>query len=179
MDFLMHCFGLYFRWGWLLTLHHLWIGHRRFLADFRQGFSPFMTGFHCGRQILMISFCLDVVGIYPRDESTLKDLKLLVTGLYPSFNSGQNFLVCIHFFSVGSYFSQQAPNKIRRAKTGRNFHKSCREHTQAIRTKNNNSRYSKRILNTGHAYGSINNAMDIIKTEKKWKHLNVRNIPHM
>jgi hypothetical protein len=28
------------------------------------------------------------------------------------------------------------------------------------------------ILNTRRAYGSINNTMDIIKTEKKGKHLN-------
>jgi hypothetical protein len=43
---------------------------------------------------------------------------------------------------------------------------------QAIRSNNSNSGYSNHILNTGHAYRTITNTMDIVKTAKKGKHLN-------
>jgi hypothetical protein len=56
--------------------------------------------------------------------------------------------------------------------TNRAFHTRYKEHRQAIRSKNGNSRYSKHILNTGHTYGTITDTVDIIKVEKKEKHLN-------
>jgi hypothetical protein len=34
--------------------------------------------------------------------------------------------------------------------TGRNFHTRCKEHVQAIRSNNDNSRHSNHTLNTGH-----------------------------
>jgi hypothetical protein len=56
--------------------------------------------------------------------------------------------------------------------TGRTFHDRYKEHVRAIRNNNNNSGYSNHILNTGHAYGTINDTMNIIKTAKKGRHLN-------
>jgi hypothetical protein len=50
---------------------------------------------------------------------------------------------------------------------GRIFHTRYKEHIQAIRNNNSNSEYSNHILNTGHAYGTITNMMDIVKTVKK------------
>jgi hypothetical protein len=47
-----------------------------------------------------------------------------------------------------------------------------KEHIQAIRINNSNSGYSNHMLNTGHAYGTITDTMDIIKTGRKGKHLN-------
>jgi hypothetical protein len=35
-----------------------------------------------------------------------------------------------------------------------------------------NSKYSNHVLNTGHTYGTISHTMEIIKMEKKGKHLN-------
>jgi hypothetical protein len=55
---------------------------------------------------------------------------------------------------------------------GQTFYKTYKEHFQAIRNNNGNSCYSNHILSTGHTYESINNTMNIIKTEKKAKHLN-------
>jgi hypothetical protein len=43
---------------------------------------------------------------------------------------------------------------------------------QAIRNSNSNSGYSNHILSRGHKYGSITGTMNMIKTEKKGKHLN-------
>jgi hypothetical protein len=56
--------------------------------------------------------------------------------------------------------------------TCREFHTRYREHIQAIRSNNGNSGYSNHILNTGHTYGNITDTMEIIKTEKKGKHMN-------
>jgi hypothetical protein len=56
--------------------------------------------------------------------------------------------------------------------TGRAFYTRYKEHIQAIRNKKGNSGYSNRILNIGYAYGSILDAMKIVKIEKKGKHLN-------
>jgi hypothetical protein len=41
-----------------------------------------------------------------------------------------------------------------------------------MRANNANSGYSNHILNTGHTYGNVTNAMKILKIEKKGKHLN-------
>jgi hypothetical protein len=56
--------------------------------------------------------------------------------------------------------------------TGRTFYTRYKEHMQTIRNNNGNSGYLNHIQNTGHACGIITNTMDIIKTEKKGKHLN-------
>jgi hypothetical protein len=47
------------------------------------------------------------------------------------------------------------------------FHTRYKDHIQAIRSNNSNSGYSKHIFNTGHAYGTITDTMDIVKTERK------------
>jgi hypothetical protein len=56
--------------------------------------------------------------------------------------------------------------------TGRIFQTRYKEHIQGIRNNIDNSGYSNRILNTGHACGNITDAMKVIKIEKKGKHLN-------
>jgi hypothetical protein len=50
---------------------------------------------------------------------------------------------------------------------GRTFNIRYKEHIDDIRRNNSNSRYSNYILNTGHAYGTIADAMEIITTGKK------------
>jgi hypothetical protein len=55
--------------------------------------------------------------------------------------------------------------------TGRTFIIRYKEHIHAIRN-NSNSGYSNHIPNTGHTYGTIIDAMDIIKTGKKVKYFN-------
>jgi hypothetical protein len=57
-------------------------------------------------------------------------------------------------------------------KTGRVFSIRYKEHIQAIRNKNSNTGYASHMLNTGHAYGSISDAMDVISMGKNGKHLN-------
>ena len=56
--------------------------------------------------------------------------------------------------------------------TGRKFNTRYKEHIHDIRTNNSNTGYSEHILNTGHAYGTIENTMDIIATSKKGQYLN-------
>jgi hypothetical protein len=55
---------------------------------------------------------------------------------------------------------------------GRALYTRYKEHIQGIRNNNSNSGYSNQILNTGHTYGSITDTLNIIKTEKRGKHLN-------
>jgi hypothetical protein len=50
--------------------------------------------------------------------------------------------------------------------TGRIFRTRYKEHIPAIRSNNSNSGYSHHILNTGHAYGTITDIMDIVKIAK-------------
>jgi hypothetical protein len=56
--------------------------------------------------------------------------------------------------------------------TVRTFHTRYKTHIQEIRNNNSNSGYSNHILNTGHSCGSITDTINILKTEKKGKHLN-------
>jgi hypothetical protein len=56
--------------------------------------------------------------------------------------------------------------------TGRTFNIRYKEHIQAIRSNHNSTGNASRILNTGHAYGSITDAMGVIHTGRKGKHLN-------
>jgi hypothetical protein len=51
--------------------------------------------------------------------------------------------------------------------TGRTFKDRYKEHIQAIRTNKHTSKYAQHILDTGHAYGTIEETMDIIQTTKK------------
>jgi hypothetical protein len=55
---------------------------------------------------------------------------------------------------------------------GRAFNTRYKEHIQDIRSNNSNSGYTNHILNTGHAYGTITDTMDIITTGRKGKHFN-------
>jgi hypothetical protein len=50
---------------------------------------------------------------------------------------------------------------------GRRFHIRYKEHRESIRYTQ-----SSHILNTGHTYGTIKDAMDIVRTQKKGKRLN-------
>jgi hypothetical protein len=56
--------------------------------------------------------------------------------------------------------------------TGQAFHTRYKEHIYAIRSNNSNSGYSNHILNMIHAYRNITDTMDIIKIEKRGKHMN-------
>ncbi|PNF21350.1 hypothetical protein B7P43_G18081 [Cryptotermes secundus] len=56
--------------------------------------------------------------------------------------------------------------------TGRKFNTRYKEHIHDIRHNNSNTGYSEHILNTGHAYGTIENTMDIIATGRKGQYLN-------
>jgi hypothetical protein len=53
--------------------------------------------------------------------------------------------------------------------TARTFNTRYKEHIRDIR--NNNSRYSNRMLNTGHTYGTVTDSMYVITTWRKSKHL--------
>jgi arginyl-tRNA--protein-N-Asp/Glu arginylyltransferase len=55
--------------------------------------------------------------------------------------------------------------------TGRSFLTIYKEHIRAIRYNKESSGYAQHILNTGHSYGNIEDIMDIIKIERKGKHL--------
>jgi hypothetical protein len=59
------------------------------------------------------------------------------------------------------------------------FKTRCKEHIHGIRNNNGSGRYSKHILNTGHAYGSITKTMEVLKTERKGKHLNTLQNYHL
>jgi hypothetical protein len=63
--------------------------------------------------------------------------------------------------------------------TGRTFHDRYKEHIRAIRNNNGDSGYCNHILNTGHAYGTINDTMNIIKTAKKGRDLNTLDRYHI
>jgi hypothetical protein len=56
--------------------------------------------------------------------------------------------------------------------TGRTFNTRYKVHVHDIRTNNSNTGYENHILNTGHAYGTITDTMEIMKTERKGRHLN-------
>lgn len=51
--------------------------------------------------------------------------------------------------------------------TGRTLNIEYKEHIHAIRSNSSNSGYSDHILNSGHAYETITDAMVIIKRERK------------
>jgi hypothetical protein len=54
--------------------------------------------------------------------------------------------------------------------TGRTFTQRYKEHIAAIKHNKDSSAYSKHILNTGHAYNTINETMDILKIIKNKRH---------
>jgi hypothetical protein len=51
--------------------------------------------------------------------------------------------------------------------TGRDFRTRYKEHIQAIRTNNPNSKYAQHILDTQHTYSNTQETMDILHFEKK------------
>jgi hypothetical protein len=57
--------------------------------------------------------------------------------------------------------------------TGRRFNTWNREHIQTIRNNNSNSLYASHILSTGHTCGTITDTVDIIRTHKKGKRLDI------
>jgi hypothetical protein len=56
--------------------------------------------------------------------------------------------------------------------TGRRFSTRYKEHIHDIRQNSSSTGYSEHILNTGHTYGTMENTMDIIETNKKGQYLN-------
>jgi hypothetical protein len=62
------------------------------------------------------------------------------------------------------------PTKIRRAKRQKIPHRD-KEHIEA--------EYSSHILNTGHTYGTVTDAKDVVRTEKRKTLKCIRKIPHI
>jgi hypothetical protein len=58
------------------------------------------------------------------------------------------------------------------AQTGRNFKVTYKEHIHAIRSNKTTSKYAQHILETGHAYGNIEDILNILHFEKKSKKMN-------
>jgi hypothetical protein len=55
---------------------------------------------------------------------------------------------------------------------GRTFNTRYKEHTYNIKSNNSNTGYSKRVLNTGHAYGTMEENMDVVRIGRKGQYLN-------
>jgi hypothetical protein len=51
--------------------------------------------------------------------------------------------------------------------TGRNFKTRYKEHIDEIRHNSPNTGYAQHILSTGHEYGNLENAMDIVEQQHK------------
>jgi hypothetical protein len=60
--------------------------------------------------------------------------------------------------------------------TGRNFKTRYKEHARDIRSKKRTSGYVRHILETGHAFGNINDTMEIVKIKQKGLYLNALEI---
>jgi hypothetical protein len=56
--------------------------------------------------------------------------------------------------------------------TGRNFQTRYKEHIQAIRANNSNSKYAQHILESQHSYGLITDIMKILHLDKKGQLMN-------
>jgi hypothetical protein len=56
--------------------------------------------------------------------------------------------------------------------TGRNFRVRYREHIHAIRSNKTTSKYAQHILETGHAYNTLENTLNILQFEKKSQKMN-------
>jgi hypothetical protein len=56
--------------------------------------------------------------------------------------------------------------------TGRNFSIRYKENIHDINSSNGKTGYANQILNTGHAYGTMTDTMNIITIGRKGKHLN-------
>jgi hypothetical protein len=56
--------------------------------------------------------------------------------------------------------------------TGRTFNTRYKEHIHDIKSNNSNTGHSNHILNTEHAYGTIEDTMEIITIGRKGKYLN-------
>jgi hypothetical protein len=97
------------RRGWILPLQ---TGLRLSYTDAHQGLHPFLTGFRCGRPLLMVRFCLGLVGIHPGNERTHSAFHFLLPGFHVLLMSLYRLLkgthFCKHFLYASFYFSQQA-----------------------------------------------------------------------
>jgi hypothetical protein len=56
--------------------------------------------------------------------------------------------------------------------TGRNFKTRYKEHIRDIRNNKSTSGYVQHILDTGHAFGNMDDSMEIVKIQQKGSHLN-------
>jgi hypothetical protein len=55
--------------------------------------------------------------------------------------------------------------------TGRNFKTRYKEHIRDIRNNKCTSGYVQHILETGHAFGNMNDSIEIVKIQQKGSHL--------
>jgi hypothetical protein len=55
--------------------------------------------------------------------------------------------------------------------TGRSFEKRFKEHFLSFRNNNYNSKFSQHLLETGHAFGKIDDMMESLYYVKKGRHL--------
>jgi hypothetical protein len=56
--------------------------------------------------------------------------------------------------------------------TGRTFKIRYKEHICDIRNNKNTSGFVQHVLDAGHAYGKINEIMEVVKIQEEGKHLN-------
>jgi predicted GIY-YIG superfamily endonuclease len=56
--------------------------------------------------------------------------------------------------------------------TGRNFQQRYKEHIHSIRTNNTSSKYAQHIIETQHAYGPIEDTMEVLHLDRKGQKLN-------
>jgi hypothetical protein len=56
-------------------------------------------------------------------------------------------------------------------KRDRNFKTRYKEHIRDIHNNKSTSRYVKHILDTGHAFGNMDDSMEIVKIQQKGSHL--------
>jgi hypothetical protein len=56
--------------------------------------------------------------------------------------------------------------------TGRSFSTRYKEHISAIKHNKDTSTYAQHILNTGHAYGDMQEVMEVIQIARKGRYMN-------
>jgi hypothetical protein len=55
--------------------------------------------------------------------------------------------------------------------TGCSFEKRCKEHFISFKNSNYNSKFSQHLLETGHAFGKIDDIMKILHYDERGRHL--------
>jgi hypothetical protein len=55
---------------------------------------------------------------------------------------------------------------------GRTFNTRYKEHIYNIKSSNSNTGYSKHVLDTGHAYDTMEETMDVVRIGRKGQYMN-------